>query len=329
MPQILSLGAINKHTGKYVYPKIANKKDEYICPECNKDLILVQGKIIVHHFRHRVNSINPCHHYSKPNESQIHKDAKLLMKTILDNKTHIQIVRQCVSCKKYEEFEIPEITESSSIQLEHRFEYNGTKIADVAYIDDGDILCIFEICNTHKTCSENRPNNIEWFEIDAITLINMANNTDLTSLQIPCIRCEKCEKCEYVKITDIYDEEPNIYSNNTRQINRGIDDIYDIDETKFVYLNVEFSKKDMIKEYSGKWNKEHKLWYIKKSVYNKNKTYIDEFIGDKINWIYNSCWLCNGTGFFRSLKCAAGCCSSTNWKHYIIEPAKIQPKYSY
>jgi competence CoiA-like predicted nuclease len=74
MSQLLSLGAINKLTGEYVYPKIANKKDEYICPECNKDLILVQGKIRVHHFRHKVDSINPCHHYSKPTESQIHKN---------------------------------------------------------------------------------------------------------------------------------------------------------------------------------------------------------------------------------------------------------------
>jgi hypothetical protein len=54
MSQLLSLGAINKLTGEYVYPKIANKKDEYICPECNKDLILVQGEIRVHHFRHKV-----------------------------------------------------------------------------------------------------------------------------------------------------------------------------------------------------------------------------------------------------------------------------------
>jgi hypothetical protein len=29
MSQLLSLGAINKLTGEYVYPKIANKKDEY------------------------------------------------------------------------------------------------------------------------------------------------------------------------------------------------------------------------------------------------------------------------------------------------------------
>lgn len=193
MTHVLSLGAINKLTGEYVYPKIANKKDEYICPECNKDLILCQGEIRVHHFRHKVDSINPCHHYSNPTETQIHKDAKILLKNLLERKIPISFIRNCCCCKKNEEFEIPEITEDSVIKLEYRFEYNGVKIADVAYLDDGDILCLFEICNTHKTFSENRPE--PWFEINAETLIKIANDNILTSLQMPCVRCEKCDEC--------------------------------------------------------------------------------------------------------------------------------------
>ncbi len=70
---MLSLGAINKVNGEYVYPRIANKKDAYICPECNKDLILCQGTKRVHHFRHKVDCIDPCRHYSNPTETQIHK----------------------------------------------------------------------------------------------------------------------------------------------------------------------------------------------------------------------------------------------------------------
>lgn len=196
MNTIHSLGAINKHTGEYVYPKIANKKDEYSCPDCRKDLILCQGELRVHHFRHKVDTINPCHYYNKPSESQIHKDAKMLMKMLLDKKTPIAFIRNCANCKKNEEFEIPEISETSSIQLEHRFDYNGLKIADVAYLDTGEIVCIFEICNTHKTSSENRPE--PWFEIDALTLIGIANDNSFNSLKIPCIRCEKCEKCNEI-----------------------------------------------------------------------------------------------------------------------------------
>lgn len=427
MTHILSLGAINKLTGEYVYPKIANKKDEYICPECNKDLILCQGEIRVHHFRHKVDSINPCQHYSNPTETQIHKDAKILLKNLLERKIPISFIRNCCCCKENEEYEIPEITETSVIQLEYRFDYNGIKIADVAYIDDNEILCIFEIYNTHKTCSENRPE--PWFEINAETLIKIANDNNLSSLQIPCIRGEKCDECmerenanlkyynieKYVRIKlgqkypipdylengrvkhlrfdfdaqygitdnknimDLFDEDfinkkvvihshegninayiisislynkynywgesygdmnfpcekiidftgestiaiikillvkycsyllsekycekcddcietENISSKNTREITSSINDI------KYVYLKIDFSKKGMIKEYGGKWNKEHKLWYITKNIYNKNKNFFDTF-GDKIEWIYNDCEHCNGTGYFAGDKC--------------------------
>lgn len=192
MTSLISLGAINKLTGEYVYPKIANKKDEYSCPECNRDLILCQGDVRVHHFRHKV-ATNPCHHYSSPTETQIHKDAKLLMKTLLDKKIPVSFVRNCCCCKNNEEFEIPETSETSDVRIEHRFEYHGPKVADVAYIENGEILCIFEICNTHKTRGENRPE--PWFEIDAETLIRVANDNCLSQIQIPCIRCEKCEDC--------------------------------------------------------------------------------------------------------------------------------------
>lgn len=192
MNSLISLGAINKQTGKYVYPKIANKQDEYSCPECNKDLILCQGDIRTHHFRHKVTT-NPCNHYSSPSETQIHKDAKLLMKTLLDKKIPVSFVRNCWCCKKNEEFQIPETSETSEIRLEYRFDYYGPKVADVAYIENSEILCIFEICNTHKTRSEDRPE--PWFEIDATTLIRKANDNWLSRIQLPCIRCEKCEDC--------------------------------------------------------------------------------------------------------------------------------------
>ena len=266
MTLLLSLGAINKLTGEYVYPKIANKKGLYICPECNKDLILCQGEIRVYHFRHKIDSINPCNHYSNPTESQIHKDAKLLMKTLLEKKIKISFIRNCCSCQKNEEYEIMKMTETSKIELEYRFYYDGKKIldkteidkeyekefeflskpiekkqfnkdfeikkkenyetakipespktasqgqlicnffsrrqprhheylkiADVAYINDTNIIYIFEICHTSKTSSINRPE--PWFEIDAKTLIKIANDNSLTLLEIPCIRCEKCDVC--------------------------------------------------------------------------------------------------------------------------------------
>lgn len=193
---MLTLGAFNKTTGQYVYPNIANKTDKYICPDCEKELILCQGQIRKHYFRHKVDAINPCHRYTNPSESQIHKDAKFLMKTLLERKIPISLMRKCITCDQSEEFEIPEITELSKIELEYRFDYKGVKIADIAYIDNGEIFCIFEIYNTHLTSKEKRPE--PWFEINAKTLINIANNDKVI---IPCDRYEKCETCMTKHIT--------------------------------------------------------------------------------------------------------------------------------
>ncbi len=194
---MLSLGAINICTHEYVYPKIANKKDKYSCPSCNKRLILCKGKVRSPYFRHLVDKkVEPCTHYSNPGESQIHKDAKLLLKTLLEKGIEIYYKRTCCECGCEEQYSIPVYNPKiSNIILEHRFNYNGMmKIADVAYIDDNELLCLFEICNTHKTRNENRPE--PWCEFDAKTLIELGNNNDYTSnLIIPCIRTEKCDAC--------------------------------------------------------------------------------------------------------------------------------------
>lgn len=220
MSDIISLGALNKITGEYVYPKIANKIDKYICPDCNKDLIVCKGDIRVHHFRHKVDSINPCNHYSSPTEAQIHKDAKRLLKHLLEKKIKVSFIRKCIKCEECEEFEIPEITEKSVIELEYRFEFNGVKIADVAYIDSKEIVCIFEICNTHKTSRENRPE--PWFEIDAESLIKIANDIKTTSIKMECIRNNKCEDCtkeEKISKIEVLMNDIKI-SNNGNKINQ-------------------------------------------------------------------------------------------------------------
>ena len=87
-----SMGAINKTTNNYEYPKIANKSNKYKCPFCERDVIFKNGKIKQPHFAH-YKSGNPCSYYEKPNETQIHKDAKLLMKTLLDIENVIIVIK--------------------------------------------------------------------------------------------------------------------------------------------------------------------------------------------------------------------------------------------
>jgi uncharacterized protein YkuJ len=184
------ISAISTKTNSYISPKYASKSDTFKCPQCNKEIILCKGDIIKPYFRHKTD-IQPCTYYDKPNESQMHKDAKELVRYWLQNKYCVTVTRQCIHCHEKENFEIPEIDEKSNIKLEHRFEYNGSKVADVCYLDEEDIVCIFEIYHTHKTESIHRPGM--WFEFHAENLINhdiTDNNINLT-----CIRKVKCEDC--------------------------------------------------------------------------------------------------------------------------------------
>lgn len=291
MTHILSLGAINKITGEYVYPKIANKKDTYMCPECNKDLILVQGKIRVHHFRHKIDSIRPCKYYSKPTESQIHKDAKMLMKTLLEKNTPIQFMRECVSCKLNTIIDLPATTAHSSIKLEHRFDYNDEiKIADVAHIIDSEIKCIYEICHTHKTLSKNRPE--PWVEINAKSLLMAADNNTFP-LIINCVRCEKCEECnsEVVRNLAVAKELFIGWFNHFRKsILTQIDDQFDnrLEECKFTINDgIVMVEYDLGRLFSQNYTADMVIDYKGQDTYYidiTRKIYSDDFIQDCIEY---------------------------------------------
>lgn len=301
----LPFGAINKDTNEYIIPKHASKNDTYICCECNKELIFCQGNIRVHYFRHKVDNIDPCHYYSKPSESQIHKDAKQQLKSVLEKKISITFIRVCRCCKKKEEYEIPEMSESSSIVLEHRFEHDGIKIADIAYLDNDELVCIFEICHTHKTSSEHRPE--PWFEINATALINTIDSHQ-NDIKLSCIRDELCDECKennvctgkggcliqtefgYAKNRDCKPQKcKSKYCNE--MFPQYIADTYEGHcincDMGFepgrpagpIYLNVPYSEKDEAKRMGARWCKRYKLWHVNPAWKRRcNRLDIDELI---------------------------------------------------
>jgi len=188
------LGALNKNTKEYVYPKIANKTDEYICPECNRDVIFVNGTKNVSHFRHKMDN-DPCNNYSGScGETLLHMNAKLLIKTLINTHTSLTIQRTCNCCNNTEEYDI---TYNADIKanVEHRFIHNAEiKIADVAVVAGDNIHCIFEILNTHRTLEKNRPE--PWFELNASDVICATDFYEPEqSLTFQCLRNVKCDDC--------------------------------------------------------------------------------------------------------------------------------------
>ena len=284
------LGAINKKTNKYTHPFNASKQDEYMCIECGNDVLIKQGTLKSHHFAHKSST---CKCYTS-NESDEHKNAKLILKYILENKIPLTICCKCNKCNKIDNYEIEEISDNSSIILEYRFEYNnGTKYADLAYIEDNEILCIFEIYNSHKTDTEDRPE--PWFELDAKQLIQTVNNSDLQQIKLRCIRDKLCDDCicQEIKIKN-QREKGKIYFNQRgagcgktyESIQLLLDDRFN-DKDTFIYLTKMHSAKEVIfnelkeQEEKGKLNileilennnsygKQYKISYLNKETNKK------------------------------------------------------------
>ena len=188
----LHLGAINVSTNEYVHPTIANKNDQYICPDCGQKVIIKQGNIRLHHFSHEPGHY--CPYYTHPTETQIHNDAKLILKSILKTK-NIAIERVCKECKNHKHFQVEQFEHDSSVHLEYKFNYNNTiKQADVAYLKNDTIKYIFEIYHTHRTDEFDRPE--PWFELDASSLIRTVNGSNNGELLLTCVRQElSCVVC--------------------------------------------------------------------------------------------------------------------------------------
>ena len=188
------LGALNKKTGQYIRPENGSKEDKYQCPECKSDVIWKNGLIRRRHFSHKDSK---CTYYDKPSESEIHKNAKYIMKAFLESRIPIIMVRKCLICNKICHFSTPIVTDTSSIVLEHRFQFNRqTKVGDVNHIEGKNEMpvCIYEICHTHRTNDCDRPE--PWYEIDSIVIHYLASIELENNIKIPCIREFYCENCK-------------------------------------------------------------------------------------------------------------------------------------
>ena len=204
----LSFGALNKRTNEYTYPNIASKDEEYICPQCNRDLTFKKGKIKRPHFAHK-KSDDPCNYYNNPGESEIHKDAKCKAKLCLQYKVPFTFTRQCQGhfCNKdFKKIKITDDQYSKAVEAreEVAFHYNNSKkVADVALVDDNsNPIFIIEIVHTHSTNEADRPNNIPWVELNASKFIELFDNevinlnNPLVPVSVPCLRNEyTCDMC--------------------------------------------------------------------------------------------------------------------------------------
>ena len=140
--QVSYLGALIENTNIYVLATYANKNNVHICPDCGDKLILKKGDIRIPHFSHYKKD-NLCSYYTHPNESQIHKDAKLLLKYLLENKT-VCIKQDCTKCNIKKNIDVIK-NDNVKVELEYKFIFNEKqKFAGVGYIQDSKLKYFFE-----------------------------------------------------------------------------------------------------------------------------------------------------------------------------------------
>ena len=179
MSDNIQLGATEVVSGIYYSPTQAVKGKDYKCIECAQKVILRKGQIRKAHFAH-YSQTNTCNYYDHPNESQIHKDAKLLMAKLLTERKRIQFIWGCsyepcyaTASNTYAFQGYPSIQykDGDEVLLEHRDKENKW-IADIAIVNKGLVRYIIEIKNTHGTTTA-RPE--PWYEVGALELIENIN----------------------------------------------------------------------------------------------------------------------------------------------------------
>ena len=173
------MGAIDIESNMYFSPSEALKGKTYKCNDCENRVILRKGSLRKPHFAH-YSQTNTCGYYDKPSESQVHKDAKALMKKMLLEKNAIQFIWNCdypqchntrSNCYIFQDSPSIVYKEGDEVVLEYRDKDNKW-VADVAVINDGEVRYIIEIKHTHQT-NLGRPE--PWFEVDASSFIQSIN----------------------------------------------------------------------------------------------------------------------------------------------------------
>lgn len=179
---MFEFGAIDVETQTYVLPTEASKGKNYVCAECDQKVIVRQGMIRKHHYAH-YSPTTKCKFYDSAGETELHKHAKLFIKSWLEQKKSIWFAWACRTqfkfglCNRSDDHTEDTLLykEGDRVVLEYR-DPKGKYIADIAVLNAGNVRYIIEVQHTHKTTTDCRPE--PWVEIsaDEATLDNCDND---------------------------------------------------------------------------------------------------------------------------------------------------------
>tara|TARA_R110000868_G_scaffold3046_1_gene20517 strand:+ start:543 stop:1604 length:1062 start_codon:yes stop_codon:yes gene_type:complete len=278
--------AIDAVTQRPTRPAEAYIARKYYCPDCPVDdnKVILCGKEsnkVKPYFRHHFkNKENPCRRYTSPPDQTIHNSAIDLLKFMLNEKDNIEIERKCMvygnRCQMVESYSIDKPTIHSEIIKEYNFD--AYYRADLAFNEGGKTKYIFEVWKTHKTQEEDRPSNIEWFDISADEILTCEKNENGIYIFNCCRKVFECEEClaYQEKLKKEYQEEQRIkHEIRLKELERE-------NKLKEIMLlqKQEQERLDIIKFEEKKVKEEEK----KKKAVEENKLWLDNYILQAKEW---------------------------------------------
>ncbi len=187
----------------YVLPIFGDKSYKYSCPECESEVILKQGKKNRHHFAHKES--NNCVYYDNPSDKEMHKNAKMYIKNLLENGYVLEITKNCKKCRKSISVKRLEKTNDIDIKSGCKLKINGEIIiSDIVMLNNktNKVECIIEIYNTNNTDEPVRPE--PWIKLSASKIISKTYENNDVIVDYKCCReyfCDKCTEKKYIGLT--------------------------------------------------------------------------------------------------------------------------------
>ncbi|MBD1900322.1 hypothetical protein H6F50_16530 [Coleofasciculus sp. FACHB-712] len=172
----------------------AQKGQSYICPNCNRELILRRGKIKRPHFAHKTLSVN-C-----TPETALHYIFKILLREKiqhhLESKLPLDIKWNCEYCPNPHTGNL--LKKAVQVKLEHNL---GVCKPDIALLDkDNKVIAVIEVVVSHSP----EQSTLDYYERNKIALIQyiLTTDEDISRLNNPLIEPDKVNFCRNPKCND-------------------------------------------------------------------------------------------------------------------------------
>ena len=177
--------------GHWIKAANAQKGQSYICPNCNRYLILRRGKIKRPHFAHKTLSVN-C-----TPETALHYIFKILLhekiQHYLETNLPLDIKWNCEYCPNPHTGNL--LKKAVQVKLEHNL---GVCKPDIALLDkDNKVIAAIEVVVSHSP----EQSTLDYYELNKIVLIQyiLTTDEDISRLNNPLIEPDKVALCRNPK----------------------------------------------------------------------------------------------------------------------------------